>query len=110
MPEMIYNFLSRTLREDDMPPPIHMDPDSLRAVIQLLERKKGELETFISGISIAVNGLEGGDWIGDAPDQFYDEYAGFRLDLIKQVECMEALADRLGRAIADWEAAAAKLS
>ncbi len=93
-----------------MPPPIHMDPDSLRAVIQLLERKKGELEQFITDVSIAVNGLEGGDWIGDAPDQFYDEYVGFRQDLVKQVEYMGTLADRLGRAIADWEAAAAKLS
>ncbi|MBN2084513.1 MAG: WXG100 family type VII secretion target [Anaerolineales bacterium] len=89
---------------------IHMDVDSVRAVAALLERRKGEMEGFIRDVSIAVNGLEGGEWIGNAPAQFYDEYVAFRRDLIKQVEYMGALADRLGRAIADFEAAAAKLS
>jgi uncharacterized protein YukE len=89
---------------------IHMDVDSVRAVIQLLERKKGELTSFIRDTSIAVNGLEGGDWIGDAPDQFYGEYEELRLEIMKQVDTMGGLADRLRKAIADFEAAAAKLS
>jgi WXG100 family type VII secretion target len=89
---------------------IHMDVGSVRAVAALLERKKGELEGFVSDVTIAVNGLEGGDWIGDAPNQFYDEYVGFRQNLTKQVDYMGALADRLRQAIADFEAAAAKLS
>jgi uncharacterized protein YukE len=93
-----------------MPPPIHMNPDSVRAVIQLLERKKGELTGFITAVSGAVNGLESGDWIGDAPSQFYGDYAAKREELMKQVEYMGALADRLSRAVADFEAAAAKLS
>ncbi len=89
---------------------IHMDIDSVRAVMDLLVRREGELKDFLKDVTIAVNGLEGGDWIGDAPNQFYDEYAGFRQDLTKQVEYMGTLADRLGQAIADFEAAAAKLS
>jgi hypothetical protein len=89
---------------------IHMDIDSVRAVIGLLERQKGELEDFVKDVSIAVNGLEGGDWIGAAPTQFYGEYGEFREDLMKQVEYMETLAKRLGQAISDYEAAAAKLS
>ena len=93
-----------------MPKRIHMDVDSVRAVIELLERKKGELTNFIRETSIAVNELEGGDWIGDAPDQFYGEYGEVRQDMMKQVDCMGALADRLREAIADFEAAAAKLS
>jgi uncharacterized protein YukE len=89
---------------------IHMDVDSVRAVIPLLERKKGELTSFVQGTSIAVNRLEGGDWIGDAPNQFYGEYEEFRHAIMKQVDAMGGLADRLRKAIADFEAAAAKLS
>jgi uncharacterized protein YukE len=89
---------------------IHMDVDSVRAVIPLLERKKGELTSFVQGTSIAVNGLEGGDWIGDAPNQFYGEYEELRLVIMKPVDAMGGLADRLRKAIADFEAAAAKLS
>jgi uncharacterized protein YukE len=89
---------------------IHMDVDSVRAVIALLDRKKGELTGFIQITSSAVNGLEGGDWIGGAPDQFYGEYEELQTDLIKQVDTMGGLAGRLRKAIADFEAAAAKLS
>jgi uncharacterized protein YukE len=97
-------------REDVMAKKIHMDVGCVRAVMGLLERKKVELGGFISGISYAVNGLEGGDWIGDAPDQFYGEYAELRVEMMKQVGCMGTLAERLRQAIADFEAAAAKLS
>ena len=88
---------------------IHMDVDSVRAVIQLLARKKGELEGFISGVSRDVDGLEGVAWIGEAPAQFFYEYAELREDLMEQVRYTQTLADRLTQAIADYEAAAAKL-
>ncbi|MBN2085078.1 MAG: WXG100 family type VII secretion target [Anaerolineales bacterium] len=89
---------------------IHMDVDSLRAVIQLLEGKKGELTEYVTDVSNGVNGLEGGDWVGGAPNQFYEDFEAKREDLMKQVDYMGALAGRLRQAIADFEAAAAKLS
>lgn len=89
---------------------LHMDVDSVRAVILLLEGKKGELTGFVQSVNNAVNGLEGGDWIGGAPAQFYGDYEAKREELMKRVEYMGALADRLRQAIADFEAAAAKLS
>jgi WXG100 family type VII secretion target len=92
-----------------MPTKIHMNVDSVRAVIQLLENKKGELTGFVTTVSSAVNGLEGGEWVGEAPTQFYGEYGELREELMKQVNYMGALADRLRQAIADFEAAAAKL-
>lgn len=89
---------------------IHMDVDSVRAVIQLLEGKKGELTEFVTAVSNAVNGLEDGDWVGGAPNQFYSDYQAKREELMKRVEYMNALANRLRQAIAEFEAAAAKLS
>ncbi len=90
--------------------PIHMDPGSVRAVIELLGRKESELKTFIADLTRALSGLEEMDWIGEAPSQFYYEYGELRRDLMTQVEYMEALAGRLRQAISDYEAAAAKLS
>ncbi len=89
---------------------IHMDIDSVRAVIQLLEGKKGELTEYVTDVGNGVNGLEGGDWVGGAPAQFYEDYEAKREDLMKRIEDMSALANRLRQAIADFEAAAAKLS
>ncbi len=93
-----------------MPPPIHMDPDSLRAVIGMLGRKESELKAFITELNRVVSGLEEIDWIGEAPSQFYCEYEELRGDLMTQVEYMQTLAGRLKQAISDYEAAAAKLS
>lgn len=92
-----------------MTPPIHMDPDSVRAVMQLLTRKEGELRTFITDLNRAVLVLEEGEWVGEAPNQFYYEYGELRRDILGKVDEMTALADRLKQAVSDWEAAAAKL-
>ncbi len=89
---------------------IHMDVDSVRAVIGLLGKKESELKTSIAELNRAVSGLEEIEWIGEAPSQFYCEYEELRGDLMNQVEYMEALAGRLNQAISDYEAAAAKLS
>jgi uncharacterized protein YukE len=89
---------------------IHMDVDSVQAVIALLEGKKGELTNFIRDTSLAVRNLEENEWTGKSPDQFYGEYEILCQDIVKQVDYMGALADRLRKAIADFEAAAAKFS
>jgi uncharacterized protein YukE len=89
---------------------IHMDVDSVRAVIGLLGKKETELKAFIAELTRAISGLEETDWIGEAPNQFYCEYEELRGELMNQVDYMETLAGRLSRAIADFEAAAAKLS
>ncbi|MGB7537291.1 MAG: hypothetical protein WBM17_02015 [Anaerolineales bacterium] len=89
---------------------IHMDIDSVRAVMDLLGRKESELKDFITLLNRAVSGLEEIDWIGEAPSQFYGKYEEMRGDLMAQVEYMETLASRLSQAISEYEAAAAKLS
>jgi hypothetical protein len=55
------NIISKgTIRpsEDDSTQ-IHMDVDSVRAVIGLPGRQKGGLENFAEDVSIAVNGVKG---------------------------------------------------
>ncbi len=89
---------------------IHMDVDSVQGVISLLERKKEELTNYLRDTSLAVRNLEENEWTGNSPDQFYREYKVLCQDMVKQVDHMGALADRLRKAIADFEAAAAKLS
>ena len=89
---------------------IHMDVDSVQGVISLLERKKEELTNFLRDTSSAVRDLEGNEWTGPSPDQFYGESKLLCNDVAAQVDYMGALADRLRKAIADFEAAAAKLS
>jgi uncharacterized protein YukE len=89
---------------------IHMDVDSVQGVISLLERKKEELTNYLRDTSSAVGDLEENEWTGDSPDQFYGEYEVLCQDMVKQADYMGTLADRLRKAIADFEAAAAKLS
>ena len=89
---------------------IHMDVGSVQGVISLLERKKQELTNLLSDTSSAVRDLEENEWSGASPDQFYGEYKLLFTDVVAQVDHMGALADRLRKAVADFEAAAAKLS
>ncbi|MBN2085790.1 MAG: WXG100 family type VII secretion target [Anaerolineales bacterium] len=89
---------------------IHMDVDSVQGVISLLERKKEELTNFLRDTSLAVRNLEENEWAGASPDQFYGEYELLCKDVVAQVDYLGALAGRLRTAIAEFEAAAAKLS
>ena len=93
-----------------MPPPIHMDVDSVRMVVDQLVRKEARLKDMIKDLTRAVVVLEEGDWVGNSPNQFFGEYNEFASELLKQVEQMETLAGRLRQAVRDYKSAAAKLS
>jgi uncharacterized protein YukE len=107
---MIYFSRRSSPGEDNMAKKIHMNVDSVQGVISLLERKKEELTIFLRDTSSAVRDLEDNEWSGASPDQFYGESKLLFKDVVAQVDYLGALADRLRKAIADFEAAAAKLS
>ena len=89
---------------------LNMDVDSVRAVMELILNKKDELMQLIDAIPDDVSVLEQGDWIGDPPTEFYARCREVFPKVKEKVEFMDTLAGQLRQAIADWEAAAAKLS
>ncbi|MBN2084166.1 MAG: hypothetical protein JW748_03010 [Anaerolineales bacterium] len=92
-----------------MPPPIHMDVDSVRSVMELLMRERESLKKSLKSITGAVMELEEGEWAGSSANQFFTDYDDMLIKLNPRLDAMEAFAGRLWQAIADWEAASAKL-
>jgi uncharacterized protein YukE len=90
-------------------PAIHMNVESLRAVIDLLNGKKGYLEQLIKDLNSVVADLEVGQWQAVSASFFYNDYADLRKDLTTQLNAMGSFAGRLEQAITDYEIAAKHL-
>ncbi|MBN2084512.1 MAG: WXG100 family type VII secretion target [Anaerolineales bacterium] len=91
-------------------PTIHMDIEPVKAALDLMTKDETEIREILKTLTDAVAAIHGGDWEGKAEEDFQNQYKELNSRLQNQTDSMEALAERLRREIAEWEAMAAKLA
>ncbi len=91
-------------------PTIHMDIEPVKAVLDLMTKDEKEIREILKNLTDAVAAMHGSDWVGKAEEDFHNQYDELQKRLTNQADSMEALAERMRREIAEWEAIAAKLA
>lgn len=89
---------------------LHMDVESTRSTQTNIVSTHEQIQSTITSMTSAVQGMVGSTWIGNSATEFLGEFDQWRSTMNQMLENLNILAQRLQSEIAEWEAMAAKLS